>query len=337
MPTRVLISYRRDDTAGHAGRIYDRLAMALGTTSVFMDTEAIGPGRDFTREILNAVESCEVLIAIIGKDWLDVSDQGGERRLDAPGDWVRLEIATALQRDVVVIPVLVDGASMPRERDLPPELLALATRQAIEVSDTRFSGDIERLLASVRAATTPSQPAPTAVRRRAVAVWGAAFAAVFATIVGLVVSMRSEVSTVGTNMPPPQTGWIFHGYYDLARQVYIEGPYASVAFRPTGAERGLLVPALGDVMRVTKDRRVIIANYRDEGLRNQMTSPPLIHGTLSEVDETGVTHPRGAFVIVRDVEVSGYPDRPASVWLRVAPCDSQTAACQKASDEAKDR
>lgn len=136
----------------------------------------------------------------------------------------------------------------------------------------------------------------------------------------------------GTIMPF-HTGWIFVGYYDEERGTYIEGPYAAVAFRPTGGERGLLKPALGDVLQMKKNRRVIIANYRTEGLKNQLTSPPLIHDPLTADDETGVTLPAGQLLIVRHVEVSGYRDRPVSVWCRVAECDSHTDGCKKAAVE----
>ena len=154
-------------------------------------------------------------------------------------------------------------------------------------------------------------------------------------IAGRAVPRSDEPILVGEQSMSFQTGWIFVGYHDAEHQVYIEGPYASVAFRPTGVQRGAVVPALGDVMQVTKDRRVIIANYRNEGLKHQMTSPPLIHEVLSPVDETGVTLPAGTFVLVRDIEISSYPNRPASVWLRVAGCDTQMSSCARAIAEVK--
>lgn len=192
---------------------------------------------------------------------------------------------------------------------------------------------------------TPAVAAALLTRRGVIV--AATISASSALLVGLIanwekiagpgIQQGSESLVADANVMPFQTGWIFVGYYDAERQVYVEGPYALVAFRPTGADRGPLVPALGDVMEVTKDRRVIIANYREEGLKHQMTSPPLIHDQLSPVDETGVTLPQGAFVIVRDVEMSGYKNRPASVWLRVAACDSQTDACARATAEVKQR
>ena len=114
----IFISYRRDDAAGYAGRLYDRLAAHFGRDRVFMDVEGIEPGVDFVDAIEGAVGSCEVLIVIIGKDWL-AADAVGKRRLDDPGDFVRIETAAALARNIRVVPVLVDDAEMPRAKQLP--------------------------------------------------------------------------------------------------------------------------------------------------------------------------------------------------------------------------
>src|SRR5262245_40459360 len=94
---RILISYRRDDSSGHAGHLFDKLSAAFGPGTLFMDIDGIQPGEDFVKEIEKAVASSHVLIAVIGRDWLDIRDQDGKRRLDDPTDFVRLEIAAALQ------------------------------------------------------------------------------------------------------------------------------------------------------------------------------------------------------------------------------------------------
>jgi hypothetical protein len=148
---RILISYRRDDSSGYAGRLFDRLTTALGPQAVFLDIDGIASGADFVDAIQKAVASSHVLIAVIGRNWLDIRDDAGKRRLDDPGDFVRLEITTALQRGILVIPALVQDARMPREQDLPRDLNALARKQAIEISDTRFNEDVERLLDDIRA------------------------------------------------------------------------------------------------------------------------------------------------------------------------------------------
>jgi hypothetical protein len=196
----VLISYRRDDTAGHAGRIYDRLATALGSSTLFMDIEGIGAGHDFTRDIRSAVESCQVLVAVIGREWLDIRDDQGQRRLDDPNDWVRLEVATALQRDIVVIPVLVEGARMPRDRDLPPDLAPLAKRQALEISDTRFNGDVERLVTAIRGDAAPRAGAGRGPWWQRKLLWGSAAAALLVTTI--VVLNRPAPLAENVTAPP---------------------------------------------------------------------------------------------------------------------------------------
>jgi hypothetical protein len=115
----VFISYRRQEASGLAGRLYDRLAALLGDDQVFMDVDTIARGVDFAEAITQAVSSCEVLLAIIGPRWLSSTDEEGQRRLDGPDDIVRMEFAAALERDILVIPVLVEGAAMPRRQELP--------------------------------------------------------------------------------------------------------------------------------------------------------------------------------------------------------------------------
>ncbi len=108
------ISYRRDDSAGHAGRLHDRLIENFGRENIFIDVDTIGIGVDFSEAIRDAIRATDGLIAIIGREWLSATDSSGGRRLDNPQDFVRLEIATALELGVRVIPVLVQGASPPR-------------------------------------------------------------------------------------------------------------------------------------------------------------------------------------------------------------------------------
>ena len=117
-----------------------------------MDVDALEPGVDFVKAIEKSVSFCDVLIAVIGKHWLTSSDEEGQHRLDNPEDYVRIEIATALKRDVRVIPVLVDGASIPKPRDLPDDLKSFVRRTAIEVRHTRFKDDCERLIVAIERA-----------------------------------------------------------------------------------------------------------------------------------------------------------------------------------------
>jgi TIR domain len=143
---RIFISYRREDTAYPAGWLYDRLTDRFAKGQVFKDIDSIKLGDDFVAVITTAVGSCDVLLALIGHEWLTVTDEHGRRRLDDPDDFVRLEIEAALARNVRVIPILVEGARMPRAVELPPSLAGLVRRQALELSPSRFEFDTGRLL-----------------------------------------------------------------------------------------------------------------------------------------------------------------------------------------------
>jgi len=150
---KIFISYRRDDSAAHAGRLYDRLEGHFGQGQVFMDVDAIEPGLDFAQVVQQAVNDCDGLIAVIGREWLRAPGAAGVRRLEDPVDLVRLEIAAALERGIRVIPVLVQGAQMPQATDLPDDLKGLASRNALEISDTRFRSDVDRLIEALEAPT----------------------------------------------------------------------------------------------------------------------------------------------------------------------------------------
>lgn len=159
----VFINYRRDDAKSEAGRLFDWLSRYFGKGQVFMDVSgSIEPGLEFDRVIEKAVASCDVLIVIIGKHWLTAEGDNGKRRLDDPNDFVRLEIGAALKRDIRVIPVLVQGAAMPAESDLPDDLKRLAKRQASEISDNRWEYDTEQLVKVLEKAGVKAQAAQTA-------------------------------------------------------------------------------------------------------------------------------------------------------------------------------
>jgi hypothetical protein len=145
----IFVSYRRQDTDDLAGRLYDRLVDRFGEGQVFMDVDTIEPGLDFAEEVTRAVAACQVLVAVIGPAWLTAADGRGRRRLDDPGDFVRLEIKTALARGVRVIPVLARGAMMPGEDDLPENLAGLARRNALFIRHESFRFDARRLVAAI--------------------------------------------------------------------------------------------------------------------------------------------------------------------------------------------
>jgi Tol biopolymer transport system component len=145
----IFVSYRRQDSEGFTGRLYDRLAERFGAGQVFMDVDAIEPGVDFVEAINRAVAACTVLLAVIGPNWLTATDKRGGRRLDDPGDRVRLEIEAALARDVRVIPVLAQGAIMPGREDLPESLAGLARRNALFIRHESFRTDAGRLVTAI--------------------------------------------------------------------------------------------------------------------------------------------------------------------------------------------
>ena len=149
----IFISYRRGDSIATAGRIRDRLVQEFGRPNVFVDVDDIPHGQDFAKVLSGKVAECRVLLAIIGPHWVDARDGKGQRRLELPDDFVGIEIGTALARETIaVIPVLVDGAQMPTAEQLPSKLEPLARRNAIELRNTQFGSDAERLIRSIKAA-----------------------------------------------------------------------------------------------------------------------------------------------------------------------------------------
>ena len=146
---KLFINYRREDSAPYAGRLYDRLSAHFDSDQVFIDIDQIEPGEDFVEAINRKVGACEIAIVLIGPDWLHLTDAAGKRRLDDKEDFVRMEINAALQRKIRVIPVLVGGARMPRKEDMPEDLAALSRRNAIELSETRFHADVDRLIEAI--------------------------------------------------------------------------------------------------------------------------------------------------------------------------------------------
>jgi hypothetical protein len=146
----VFISYRREDTGPYARLLKVKLSERFPDAQVFMDLDSIEAGLDFAEVIESALHSCVVLVALIGRDWLTITDEDGCRRLDNPDDYVRFEIRTALERRVRVIPVLVDGAKAPRQQQLPADLCKLARLNTLEMSYGRYEYDESRLMAIVQ-------------------------------------------------------------------------------------------------------------------------------------------------------------------------------------------
>jgi hypothetical protein len=147
----IFINYRRDDAPGVAGRLYDYLAKSFSHRDLFIDVDYIKPGLDFVKQLDNQVSQCDVMLALIGPHWLTSEDEQGQRRLHGNKDYVRIEIASALRRDIPVIPVLVDGAEMPTENELPEDLKSLTLRQALELRHTRFASDADAIAGALKA------------------------------------------------------------------------------------------------------------------------------------------------------------------------------------------
>src|SRR5262245_2005116 len=221
---RIFISYRREDSSAAAGRLHDRLREYYGRDNVFMDVDSIEPGLDFVEAIERTVGSCDILIALIGRQWLTITDAEGRRRLDDPGDFVRHEVATALQRHVRVIPALLQGTRMPRAEELPDALTPLRRRQALDLSDAHFHRDVDGLIETLDQALgiTPARP-PLGERPLADPWWKtptviaamiAALAAILVAIIGLgtpkskpSAPVHIEQQTHGPNSPAVgQTG-----------------------------------------------------------------------------------------------------------------------------------
>jgi len=142
----IYLSYRRRESVAYAGRLFDHLSRHFGPGSVFMDIGGIARGQDFAQAIESALNACEVVLVLIGNAWVSCTGQDGRRRLDDPRDWVRLEVAAALRRDILVVPVLIDGARLPDPASLPEELRPLCQRHACELSDLRWSFDVGELV-----------------------------------------------------------------------------------------------------------------------------------------------------------------------------------------------
>ena len=215
---KVFISYRRSESGGHAGRLYDAMAARFGERNVFMDV-ALQPGVDFVERITAAVSACHVLLVVMGPDWARAAPGAARPRIADPDDFVRLEVATALRRsDVTVIPVLVEEAEMPNRDALPEDLRALTRRNAVELSDVRWRSDVGRLLGVMETLLADPQGPAVAVppsklrsRLRGRAALAAAAAGVVAVVVALVFVLVSPPKPADDDRPAE----VHDGCYDF--------------------------------------------------------------------------------------------------------------------------
>ena len=151
----IFISYRRDDSRHAAGRLVDRLGQTFAREQLFMDVDNIPLGLDFVKVLGDKVAQCEVMLVVIGPQWLEARDERGQRRLDDANDFVRIEVEQALARDVRVVPVLVDGAAPPRAEQLPGSMQPLARRQATRLSHERFGSEAEGMVEALAKVIAP--------------------------------------------------------------------------------------------------------------------------------------------------------------------------------------
>ena len=190
----IFISYRRDDSAGHAGRLEEALERHFGPASVFRDVEDLTPGRPFADALAQRLASAEVALVLIGPHWLEAR-QDGAKRLWLDDDYVRKEIVLALGRGIPVVPVLIDETPMPLADALPDALRPLAARHAVRVSDAGWGDDVKRLIAALDA-LLPGARVASAPRRRRVLIGAAALG--LAVLAGLVLWPSGPPFPAGT-------------------------------------------------------------------------------------------------------------------------------------------
>jgi hypothetical protein len=152
MAGRIFINYRRGDDPGFTGWLRERLEANFAAEHLFMDVDSIAPGLDFVRVLEDQVDKCDVFLAVIGPRWLDARDEAGNRRLDNPDDFVRIEIESSLKLGKRIIPVLVNNADMPRAEHLPEGLKPLARRNAVRLTHERFKADAQGLIKALEKA-----------------------------------------------------------------------------------------------------------------------------------------------------------------------------------------
>ena len=184
MAKRVFISYRREDTAPAAGRVYDRLCQLLSKPNVFFDVSTIAGGEIFDRKLMSEIERSDAVLVFIGKSWL--ASDGGRVRVAEPGDYVRAEVSAALQRSVLVLPVLVDGARMPQPDQLPDDIRAITSRNALPLRHESFDDDVENIVAAVLGVAAGARPWDD--RGRLGIKLGYAAAGLFAAVTALIVT-----------------------------------------------------------------------------------------------------------------------------------------------------
>jgi Sulfatase-modifying factor enzyme 1/TIR domain len=200
----IFVSYRRDDTQDAAGRLYDRLVRAFPRGDVFMDVDRIRATQKFPLVFAEKIANSGVMLVVIGKQWLTLTDASRRRRIDNPKDFVRLEVSQAIGRGIPLVPVLVNGATLPREEELPEALRPLVTEgwQAVQIRHDRFGSDVDKLIDDIRHALPPRWVVPGWVRRAAASLVGVAVLAAAAPLLAHALRSGSESSVSGLSAEP---------------------------------------------------------------------------------------------------------------------------------------
>jgi TIR domain-containing protein len=303
---RIFISYRRRETAGHAGRLYDGLSEHFGADRVFMDV-TMEPGVDFADTINEAVGDCGALVALIGEDWLTVADAGGRRRIDDPADIHRMEIEAALDRQVRLIPALVQDAEMPAPEDLPEALRPLVRRQAVELSDARWDYDVSRLIKVLeRVLHEGGRARRTTARLRRLAYR-------YRGRVGFAAGVLSTLVVVGAALAAT-------GYFEAPLLRITSFEYEPPAPGESIARR-CVVRAESDY-RVTKARFIVDGN--DANSLHEQTSPPW------QCDNTGENRWNTCLGHSRGFPLD--PDRPHTLTATLTDSQGNTTSSTRTVD-----
>jgi hypothetical protein len=298
---KIFISYRRDDSAGYAGRLFDYLTEHCGSRQVFMDIDTIEPGDDFRKAVQNGIGTCDVVVVMIGRQWLTIADAQGHRRLDDPQDWVRAEVAIALANPKVrVISVLVHDASMPKASDLPDDLKELSYRNALELSDSRFQHDAGRLAEAIEQAARV--PAGAAAGRGGNRYWGLAVGAV--VLGGLALAFLSKGSWMPLFLPAPTPTATHTVTATAPRPVDTDTPVPSSPTATAAPES--VAPVILDVAQSTtgtapRQDITAVIHFRDpQGDASSITSE-LVGKTVS----SNLTNPEAPILPSADLQKAG--------------------------------
>ncbi len=231
----IFIAYRRGESAGYAGRLHESLERRLGGDHVFRDVDELEPGQDFVDAISARLRDCAACLVIIGSEWLLVTDRAGHRRLEQSHDYLRLEIEAALARaDLLVVPVLVEGATMPSAEDLPASIRGLSRRHALSLRDETWDADVDRLAETLnkrigRILTGDISPVSRLPRLSSSRLIGWCILAVTLLAAAMFLGRRTEYSDAGT--PPPEAS----------------GMTTNTGAAPTGPALAIALPRLAEV------------------------------------------------------------------------------------------